>query len=85
MIKDVNRRKALLIICTTEFFSCFSFFGMLSLLILFFVRDMHFPEKLSYSILGNFAALSYVSALIGGFIGGRYLTFRLTCVLGLVA
>lgn len=81
---DSNRKKTLLIICATEFFTCFAFFGMLSLLILFFVRQMGLPEKISYSMLGNFASLSYISALIGGFLGGRYLTFRFTCLVGLI-
>ncbi|PIZ05161.1 MAG: hypothetical protein COY58_00475 [Gammaproteobacteria bacterium CG_4_10_14_0_8_um_filter_38_16] len=85
MTENFNRKKTLLIICTTEFFSCFSFFGTLSLLILFLIRHAGIPEKISYSIFGNFASLSCVSALIGGFIGGRYLTFRFSSILGLTA
>lgn len=76
--------KDLLVICTTEFFSCFAFFGMMAVMILFFVHNIQFTQKFSYSLLGNFVALSYISALIGGYIGGRYLTLTFSCILGLV-
>ena len=84
MLSNIKSHKELLIICTTEFFSCFSFFGTLSLMILFFVHNADFPQRFSYSLLGNFVASSFVVSLIGGYIGDRYLTFRHTCLLGLI-
>lgn len=85
MTPDKDHNKKLLILCFTEFFSCFSFFGMLSVLILFFVYTIHLPQKSSYELLGSFVALSFIASQIAGFIGGRYLPFRFICLMGLIA
>lgn len=84
MFRDCNFNKSAFALCFTEFFTCFSLFGILSIIILFFVYTMHLPQKLSYELLGNFVALSFIASQAGGFIAGRYLSFQTTCLIGLI-
>ncbi|OGT36658.1 MAG: hypothetical protein A3F12_00020 [Gammaproteobacteria bacterium RIFCSPHIGHO2_12_FULL_38_14] len=71
-------------ICFAEFFSSFSYFGVLSLLLLFLLQNLQLPQKESYNIVGNFSGVSFISALAGGLIGSRYLSERLCCLLGFI-
>src|SRR3989338_3823992 len=67
-----------------EFFSSFAYFGLLSLLILFFVQNLQLSQSSAYNLLGNFVGVSMIAALGGGFIGSQYLSARLCCLLGFI-
>lgn len=82
---EVSSNQNSLIVCISELFSCFAFFGILSLMMLFFLHDVQLPPKLSYQLLGNFISVSLIGTLCGGIIGNRYLSCRLACLLGLIS
>ena len=73
------------VLYVAEFFSSFAYFGLSSLLMLFFVQDLKMSPVASYNLLGNFVGASMIFALIGGFIGSQYLSARLCCLLGFIA
>ncbi len=73
-----------LTVCVSEAFLSFAYFGLLSLLLLFLIHTLGFSQKEAYLLWGNFVALTYVSALIYGFVVGKYITFRLGSVIGFV-
>src|SRR3990167_2227114 len=67
-----------------EFFSSFAYFGLLSLLLLFFIQNLHMSQSSAYGLLGNYVGVSMIAALAGGVIGSQYLSARLCCLLGFV-
>ena len=79
----LHHRKLLTLLLGAEFCVSFAFFGIHSLLILFLIKHKGFADIAAYGVWKNFATLTFVAALIGGFVGGRYLSFRLATLLGL--
>ena len=59
-----------LVLCIAEFFSSFSYFGILSIILLFFIGTLRMPEGEAYSLIGNFVGVSFIVALIAGLISG---------------
>jgi len=84
LVNSSQQEKTLYILCLTDFTLSFALFGMLSTLILFFVKNLGYSESLAYSVLGNFTALAYLSALVAGFLGGRYLSFKSASIVGTI-
>lgn len=82
MIK-MNQPNLLVVLSIIEFFIGFAFFGTLAILILFLV-DTGLTDKISYGVWKNFDALIYMFCLIGGVFGGQYLSFKQSCLIGLI-
>ena len=57
---------------------------LLGLLTLFFIHSQHYSAQSAYHKSASFAALMFISALLGGFCGGRYLKHEHSIMLGLV-
>ena len=56
-----------------HFFERFSYYGILSLLVLYFSTKLNFSDARSYAILGVYGTLTYAPPLIGGYIADRFI------------
>lgn len=63
-------------LCLIQIFSTLSFSVLYSTLILYATKRLHLNDTLATSITGSFIALNYFLHLLGGYIGGRYLSYR---------
>ena len=54
----------------------FSYYGMLSLLVLYLVSVLGFPDEKAYGVYALYLALGYAGPVIGGIIADRLLGFR---------
>src|SRR5580704_1824134 len=59
-----------------QIFSTLGFSVLYSTLILYATQGLHMSDMLATSITGSFVALNYFLHLLGGYIGGRYLSYR---------
>lgn len=59
-----------------QIFSTLSFSVLYSTLILYATKWLHMSDTLATSITGSFVALNYFLHLLGGYVGGRYLSYR---------
>ena len=76
--KNVN------VLYVAQFFSSFSYYGLLALLLFFSINTLKMSQIDSYRLLGNFVGVSMIAALISGFVGSQYLSARFCCLLGYV-
>jgi POT family proton-dependent oligopeptide transporter len=67
-----------------QIFSTLSFSVLYSTLILYATKGLHLSDTLATSITGSFIALNYFLHLLGGYIGGRYLSYRSLFSIGMV-
>lgn len=67
-----------------QIFSTLSFSVLYSTLILYATKGLHMNDTLATSITGSFIALNYFLHLLGGYIGGRYLSYRSLFGIGMV-
>lgn len=63
-------------LCLIQIFATLSFSVLYSTLILYATKGLHMNDTLATSITGSFVALNYFLHLLGGYIGGRYLSYR---------
>lgn len=73
---------ALPVMFLTELWERFGFYIVQGLLVLYMTQYYGFSDNKSYSILGAFTALAYITPMIGGFLADRYLGFVTTTVWG---
>lgn len=59
-----------------QIFATLGFSVLYSTLILYLTKGLHMNDTLATSITGSFVALNYFLHLLGGYIGGRYLSYR---------
>lgn len=67
-----------------QVFSTLGFSVIYSTLILYATKALHMSDLLATSITGSFVALNYFLHLLGGYIGGRYLTYRSLFSIGMM-
>lgn len=67
-----------------QIFATLSFSVLYSTLILYATKGLHMNDTLATSITGSFIALNYFLHLLGGYIGGRYLSYRSLFGIGMV-
>lgn len=71
-------------LCLIQIFSTLGFSVLYSTLILYATQGLHMNDVLATSITGSFVALNYFLHLLGGYIGGRYLSYRSLFALGML-
>src|SRR6476659_5187158 len=59
-----------------QIFSTLGFSELYSTLILYATQGLHINTFLATSLTGSFIALNYFLHLLGGYIGGRFLSYR---------
>ncbi|MBF0859929.1 MFS transporter [Gluconobacter sp. LMG 31484] len=76
------RRKAFTVVLAIELWERFGYYGMQAVLTLFMVEQLRMTDAAANLMMGAFGALTYITPLIGGFIGDRVLGARRTTVMG---
>ncbi len=77
-----NHPKALPFLFLTEMWERFGFYVVQGLLVLFMASQFGFSDDASYTIMGVFSALAYISPFVGGFLADRILGARVAIVWG---
>lgn len=67
-----------------QIFSTLGFSVLYSTLILYATQGLGMSDTLATSITGSFVALNYFLHLLGGYIGGRFLSYRSLFVIGML-
>lgn len=67
-----------------QIFATLSFSVLYSTLILYATKGLHMSDLLATSITGSFIALNYFLHLLGGYIGGRYFSYRSLFGIGMI-
>ena len=62
----------------------FSYYGMRSLLILFFTQYLLFSDQQSYILYGAYTSLVWVTPIIGGYLADRFLGYHYSVTLGVI-
>lgn len=63
-------------LCLIQIFSTLGFSVLYSTLILYATKGLHMSDLMATSITGSFVALNYFLHLLGGYFGGRFLSYR---------
>lgn len=81
---DANKAqpKALPFLCLTETWERFGFYVVQGLLVLYMTQYFGYSDNDSYTILGVFTALAYISPLVGGFLASHLIGFKTAIVWG---
>lgn len=66
-----------------QIFATLGFSVLYSTLILYATRGLHMSDLLATSITGSFVALNYFLHLLGGYVGGRFLSYRSLFIIGM--
>jgi proton-dependent oligopeptide transporter, POT family len=74
--------KGLYVLALTEMWERFSFYGMRALLVFFLTQRFQFSDQTAFAVYGGYAALVYVSPVLGGLLADRYLGFSRAVVFG---
>lgn len=67
-----------------QIFATLGFSVLYSTLILYATKGLHMSDMLATSITGSFVALNYFLHLLGGYVGGRYLSYRSLFSIGML-
>lgn len=67
-----------------QIFATLGFSVLYSTLILYATKGLHMSDMLATSITGSFVALNYFLHLLGGYIGGRFLSYRSLFSIGML-
>ncbi|MBX3709618.1 MAG: peptide MFS transporter [Gammaproteobacteria bacterium] len=68
-----------------QIFSTLSFSVLYSTLVLYATKGLQMNDTLATSITGSFIALNYFLHLLGGYVGGRYFSYRSLFGIGMVS
>lgn len=74
--------KALPFLFLTEMWERFGFYTVQGLLVLYMTKAFGFSDDQSFTIMGVFTALVYISPFVGGFLADRVLGFKLAIACG---
>ncbi len=78
----VTQPRALYYLFLTEMWERFGFYIVQGLLVLYMTQYFGFTDNQSYTILGVFTALAYISPLVGGYLANKRLGFKLAIRIG---
>lgn len=68
----------------TQLFSTLSFSVLYSTLVLYATKSLHLSDDISTSLIGTFVAFNYALHLLGGYAGGRFVSYRALFCTGMV-
>lgn len=64
--------KGLLVLCTTEMWERYNFYGLRAILVLFMTKALLFDKAFASNLYGSYTGLIYLTPLLGGYIADRY-------------
>ncbi|HUG46074.1 MAG TPA: peptide MFS transporter [Sphingomicrobium sp.] len=76
--------RGLYVLFFAEMWERFSFYGMRAILIFYLLQHWLFAEERAYGIYGAYAALVYISPIVGGYLADRYIGQRKAVQLGAI-
>ncbi len=76
--------KGTLALLLTQLFSTLSFSVLYSTLVLYATKSLHLSDDVSTSIIATFVAFNYALHLLGGYAGGRFMSYRALFCTGMV-
>lgn len=79
---ETNHPKALPYLFLTEMWERFGFYVVQGLLVLYMSKAFGFTDEKSYTIMGVFSALAYISPFVGGSLADRILGFKVSILIG---
>lgn len=82
MTKTGRHPKALPYLFLTEMWERFGFYVVQGMLVLYMTKSFGFSDDKSYTILGVFTALAYISPMVGGFLADALLGFKQAIFVG---
>tara|TARA_R110000868_G_scaffold148577_2_gene370565 strand:+ start:1139 stop:2566 length:1428 start_codon:yes stop_codon:yes gene_type:complete len=82
MPNGTRQPAALPVLFLTEMWERFGFYVVQGLLVLYMTQHYEYSDSKSYSILGAFTALAYISPIIGGKLADRLLGFTTAVIWG---
>ena len=82
--RSLSQPKALIPLFVTELWERYGFYVIQSLLTIFLTLHLHLSDKKTYSIVGTFTALSYITPMIGGFIADKVIGQKLSVIFGCI-
>lgn len=85
--KVLGHPAGLFVLFFTEMWERFSYYGMRSLLIIFFTASLldngwGWPREYAYAIFGTYTSLVYLSTLVGGYFADNKIGYRMAVVVG---
>ncbi len=79
---NAGHPKGLYMLCVTEMWERFSFYGMRAIFVLYMSQALLFNKELASQIYGNYTGLIYLSPLLGGYIADRFWGNRKSIIWG---
>ncbi len=79
---NTHQPKALPFLFLTEMWERFGFYVVQGLLVLYMTQSFGFSDNESYTLLGVFTALVYISPIVGGLVASHLLGFKTAIVWG---
>lgn len=70
------QQKASYFIIAMIMWEFFAFYGLKSILILFFTSCLHLPDSAAYQLFGSFVSLVFITPILGGWLADRYCGYR---------
>jgi proton-dependent oligopeptide transporter, POT family len=67
-----------------QIFSTFSFAVLNATLVLYLTKNLHFSDVSATGIAATFLAFNYALHLLGGYVGGRFLSYRSLFIVGML-
>ena len=61
-----------------------SFYGLISMLVLFYTQHFHFNLEKTYHLYGAFITLGFLLPTVGGYLTDRYFNYSSAVLLGLI-
>ena len=84
-VEDLKGRKRVLAVASlTEFGERYSYYVIQSLLIFFLIYKFNIEQSLSASLVGTVLSMVYISALVGGYIADKLISYYRAAMLGVV-
>jgi POT family proton-dependent oligopeptide transporter len=80
-----EKKRGIRALFLTQIFSTLSYSVLYSTLVLFTTKGLKLGADAAVAITGTFVAFNYFLHLLGGYIGGRYLSYRLLFCIGMLA
>lgn len=80
-----DKKRGVRALFLTQIFSTLSYSVLYSTLVLFTTKGLSLGANTAVAITGTFVAFNYFLHLLGGYIGGRYLSYRLLFCIGMLA
>ncbi len=80
--KISSQPDGLVVLLYTEVWELFGRFGITSLLVLYMTKTLHLADSTAFYAYASFIAMTYVTPLVGGYLGDRFLGHKRAVLLG---